>query len=93
MYYAYPVDLTCVSTCTAPYFAFVGNQTCVLTCPPTPNITNYDYVNRKCVTQCPANTYAASNQSCLASKNSAIQPVLRELGDIKGRTNACLHAL
>lgn len=85
MYYAYPLDLTCVSVCPAPYFAFLGNQTCLTTCPTSPSMTYYDHTNRKCVTTCPVNTYAASNQSCLASKISIIQHAHQELGEIKAQ--------
>lgn len=72
IYYSYTVTLTCVSSCPSPYFAFVANQSCLLQCPTTPNISYYDYTNRKCVSVCPVNTYAASNQSCLNSNNKII---------------------
>jgi hypothetical protein len=74
MYYAYDVTLTCESTCPSPYFAFSPNQTCLTTCPATPNLTYYDHANRKCATRCPVNTYAATNQSCLASTPPPTQP-------------------
>jgi hypothetical protein len=92
VYYAYPVTLTCETSCPSPYFAFAPNQTCLTTCPSTPNLTLYDYANRKCVSACPNNTYAASNQSCLACKSLSTQPVRRALGATPAPGCACRPA-
>lgn len=80
MYYSYLPTYSCQAVCPSPYYGFAGNQSCVSVCPSSPNMTYYDYNNSKCVTTCPANYYAASNQSCLACTFNHTQPVRMDTG-------------
>ena len=80
-YYSYAPNFDCRATCPPGFYAFNGNLSCVAACPTSPNMTYYDDVNRKCVTVCPANYFAATNRSCLQCTSPSRQPVRPQRGE------------